>query len=153
MENASRALLITSGVLIGVLILSLAVYLFAYFGSTTAQINSQVAEQQIVQFNTKFTSYEGQKELTIYDVITVAGYAKENNLYHIDNIAEYEVIVYLINPIKKEIQDYSDNEKISLIQNDKSLINASNTKLPTYECNIESYHSNGRVHKVIFTKK
>ena len=39
MENASNALLIAGGVLIGVLILSLAVYLFADFGAKSADIN------------------------------------------------------------------------------------------------------------------
>ena len=58
MENASNALIIAGGVLIGVLILSLAVYLFADFGSTSAEINKKTQEQQLVQFNSKFTTYE-----------------------------------------------------------------------------------------------
>ena len=44
MENASNALIIAGGVLIGVLILSLAVYLFADFGSTSAEINKKTQE-------------------------------------------------------------------------------------------------------------
>lgn len=152
MENASKALLMAAGVLIGVLILTLAVYLFIYFGSTTAQINSQVTEQQTVQFNSKFTSYEGQESLTIYDVITVASYAYENNIYYQDNLSDYEIKVYLINPVRKEIQSDINTRKISLIENDKSLINASNINLPTYKCEVESYHPNGRIHKIKFTK-
>ena len=60
MENASKALIMAAGVLIGMLILSLAVYLYIDFGTSAAQINSQITEQQIAQFNSKFTSYEGQ---------------------------------------------------------------------------------------------
>ena len=41
MENASKALLMAAEVLIGLLILSLAVYLFADFGSTSAEINKK----------------------------------------------------------------------------------------------------------------
>ena len=41
MENASNALIIAGGVLIGVLIISLAVYLFVDFGSTSAEINKK----------------------------------------------------------------------------------------------------------------
>ena len=40
MENASKALIMAGGVLIGVLIISLAVYLFVSFGQTSAEINS-----------------------------------------------------------------------------------------------------------------
>ena len=58
MENASNALIIAGGVLIGVLILSLAVYLFADFGSTSAEINKKTQEQQLVQFNSKFMDYQ-----------------------------------------------------------------------------------------------
>ena len=71
MENASNALIIAGGVLIGVLILSLAVYLFADFGSTSAEINKKTQEQQLVQFNSKFTTYEStEKKWTVYDVVT-----------------------------------------------------------------------------------
>lgn len=88
MENASKALVMAGGVLIGVLIMSLAVYLFVDFGSTSAKINAKNAEQQLVEFNSKFTSYEGYRDddgnwkITIYDIITLAGYAKENNDYY-----------------------------------------------------------------------
>ena len=79
MENASKALLMAAGVLIGVLILSLAAYLFVYFGSTSQQIHEQNEENQINEFNSKFTSYVGKDNITIYDVITVANLATENN--------------------------------------------------------------------------
>ena len=68
-----------AGVLIGVLILSLAAYLFVYFGSTSQQIHEQNEENQINEFNSKFTSYVGKDNITIYDVITVANLATENN--------------------------------------------------------------------------
>lgn len=81
MENASKALIMAAGVLIGILIISLAVYLFVSFGSTSAEIHKQNDEQQIEQFNSQFTSYEGKK-CTIYDVVTVANLATENNKYY-----------------------------------------------------------------------
>lgn len=153
MENASKALTMAAGVLIGVLIISLAVYLFIDFGTTSAKINSQVTEQQVSQFNSKFTSYEGQEGLTIYDVITVASYAYENNVYY-ENLDEYKIKVYLGS---EEIQDtINENDnykgKITLIQMDKSFINAGNLKLPTYKCKVLSYHSSGRIHEIKFSK-
>lgn len=91
MENASKALLMAGGVLIGVLIISLAVFLFADFGSTSAEINAKNAQQQITSFNSKFTAYQGYYEgegnnkdwkITIYDIVSLAAFAKENNEYY-----------------------------------------------------------------------
>lgn len=115
MENASKALIMAGGVLIGVLILSLAVYLFADFGSTSAQINEQNAEKQLTQFNSQFTSYEGKEGLTIYDVITVASLAKENNTYYEDS-DEYKIIIKIKDT---SIQDYNENQKKLLILADQ----------------------------------
>jgi hypothetical protein len=162
MENASNALLIAGGVLIGVLILSLAVYLFADFGSTSADINQRTTEQQLTQFNSKFTVYESSDyKWTIYDIVTVAGYAHENNKYYTDNMTEaeansadfnnnYKITVKLkgsqIFTIKTEnIQDYMADEYNSMIHDEVT----KNTVLPKYNCDI-SYHDNGRVSTITF---
>lgn len=71
MENASKALIMAAGVLIGMIIISLAVYLFLSFGSSSAQLHQEQEEQRLNQFNTQFTSYVGLDN-TIYDVVTVA---------------------------------------------------------------------------------
>lgn len=82
MENASKALIMAAGLLIGILILSLAVYLFVSFGSTSSELHKQNEEKQIEQFNSQFTSYEGKEGITIYDVVTIANLATENNIYY-----------------------------------------------------------------------
>lgn len=90
MENASKALIIAGGVLISVLVLSLAVYLFTVFGGSTKQINDQVTESQISQFNVQFTQYEGQKSIRAYDIVSIANLARQNNeKYDYDNTTEY----------------------------------------------------------------
>lgn len=150
MENASKALVMAAGVLIGVLIISLGVYLFVDFGSTSAEINAQNAEKQITQFNSKFTSY-ADKELTIYDVITVVNYAKENNEYY-EGLAEYQITVKLANDILTDRDEVYLN---NLISTDKNSIVKGSPNLPVYECKSGSikYHQNGRVESLIFNKK
>ena len=164
MENASNAILIAGGVLIGVLILSLAVYLFADFGSTSADINQRTTEQQLAQFNSKFTVYESSDfKWTIYDIVTVAGYAHENNKYYTDNMTEaeansadfnnnYKITVKLkgsqIFSYTENIQDYMADNYNSMIHDEVT----KNTVLPKYNCVI-SYHDNGRVSTIIFNCK
>lgn len=161
MENASNALIIAGGVLIGVLILSLAVYLFADFGSTSAEINKKTEEQQLVQFNSKFTTYEStEKKWTVYDVVTVAGYARENNKYYTDSESDglvdntyfennYKITVRFesINGTTDNLQNYSTDYYNNAIQDDQKNV----TELPRYSCNI-TYHDNGRVKSLIFKK-
>lgn len=148
MENASKALIMAGGILIGVLIISLAVYLFVDFGSTSAQINAQNAQKQLTEFNTKFTSYEDYKDkdgnwkITIYDLITLAGYAKENNEY-------YEVSEGEENFIDVKIGNNSilHTTEITLIN---QYVNQDNGLLTKFEWKETEYHSNGRIKFIKF---
>lgn len=79
MENASKALLMAAGVLMGMMILSLAVYLFANFGGTSSQIHDNAETNQLNQFNSQFISYVGKDNVTIHDVISMANLATQNN--------------------------------------------------------------------------
>ena len=146
MENASKALVMAAGILIGVLIISLAVYLFVDFGTTSAKIHQQTEERQITELNSKFTSYERKNDLTIYDVVTVAGYACENNKYY-ENAEEYKIIVRLSG--KGEIQGYTKEQRNKLIEIENEKIIGLSI-LPTYECQVDSYHENGRIKQISF---
>lgn len=146
MENASKALIMAAGILIGVLILSLATYLIVDFGSTSAQIHKQNEEKQITEFNSQFTAYEGYKnkdgnwQITIYDIITLAGYAKENNEYYKD--VEEEQIKVIVNNI--QIQDNKDEN--SLI---KKYVDSNGT-LKKFKCDSITYNSRGKVNLISF---
>ncbi|OKZ74172.1 MAG: hypothetical protein BHW00_05485 [Clostridium sp. 26_22] len=145
MENASKALIMAGGVLIGVLIISLAVYLFVSFGQTSAEINSQNAQKQINQFNSQFTSYEGNNQLTAHDLITVTNFAIENNKYY-DNDSNYIVEVFLNNTkITDNNNSYIPKRKLE----NETLIGVQYR----YNCKILSYHDNGRIWKIQFKQE
>lgn len=79
MENASQALIMAAGVLIGVLILSLAIYLGATMGNYAADTQKKIDEHIISEFNTEFLKYDGLTNLKIQDVVTLKNYALESN--------------------------------------------------------------------------
>ena len=82
MENASKALLMAGGILIGILILSLMVTLFISSKQVTTRYANTKNEEAIQQFNANFIKYVGQ-ELTIHQVVTICNFAKvENNKIH-----------------------------------------------------------------------
>lgn len=79
MENASKALFIAAGVLIGILILSLGVSLYMSLGGFAEDTQVQINERNIYQFNEEFLKYNKKTNLTIQDVITVRNKALEIN--------------------------------------------------------------------------
>ena len=82
MENASKALLMAAGVLMGVVILSLAAYLFVTFSSSADDVKSEIANNQLNKFNSQFLAYEQREDLTVYDILTAVNLAENNNKYY-----------------------------------------------------------------------
>lgn len=148
MENASNALLIAGGVLVGVLILSLAVYLFVDFGTISADVRTQKEVQQLSEFNSQFTVYEGRTDLTIYDIVTIAGYALENNEYY-ENDNNYKINVFIKSGgHTTDILQNITNNYNGLIMDDQ------NNESPTYTLSSNNivFNSSGRVQALTFTK-
>lgn len=167
MENASKALIMAAGILIGVAILSLAVYLFVSFGSASAEIHEQSDANKINEFNTQFTSYVGKENITIYDVITVANLATENNIkYEYDeqraNGKNSYISVYLkqgrgtLKDIAKGTETKSSDrahEYNNIIQVDINSISESSQELAKYDCVVDVSKTTGLVYKVTFSAK
>ena len=74
MENASKALLMAAGILVGILILALMVTLFISSKQLSTTYDETRQSVAIQQFNVNFTEYIGQ-DLTIHQVITIYNFA------------------------------------------------------------------------------
>ena len=59
MENASKALLFAAGILIAIILISVAVYIVSMSNEATEGVGSQMTEMQLKAFNQKFAVYEG----------------------------------------------------------------------------------------------
>ncbi len=168
MENASKALIMAAGILIGVAILSLAVYLFVSFGSASAEIHEQNDANRINEFNTQFTSYVGKEDITIYDVITVANLATENNIKYeynkqIANGKNSYISVYLKQGTGTSLSDIARGAETSsstrakeynnIIQTDINSISPSSQELTKYDCTVDISKTTGLVYKVTFSAK
>lgn len=149
MENATKALIMAAGVLMGIVILSLAVYEFTSFGISSKEIHKANEETRLNEFNSQFTKYEGKDDVTIYDVITVANLAKENNSYYefsprsLDqNTGKDLYISVILDNNSIENQDQSIYKlKIDSEYNSK------------YTCIATISNDTGRVYKVKFSKR
>lgn len=167
MENASKALLMAGGVLIGILILSLGVYLFVSFYNSTASMQNEMEEAAITNFNNQFLSYDGKEDLTIYDVATVVNLARENNeKFGLTGVGREPgnlyIAVYLNsntnqktgleNDTKFNIYKTNSN-KTTEIDDVKYLHTSSNgtKKLLRYKCEVQVNKDTSVVDKIIFT--
>lgn len=96
MENAVKALYIAAGVLIAVLVLSLAVVLYSSLQSYVENSHKQIKNNDISSFNTKYLNYINyvggklQFELTPQDIVTVANMAYENNIKYNSDPAQWD---------------------------------------------------------------
>lgn len=160
MENASKALIMAAEVLIAMVILSLAMYLVITFGNFSQQVHEQNQEIELTQFNSQFTQFEAMENVTIYDIITVANYARENNQRYELNVSSrdkestYYVSVYRKsgsnnNAIEHESQSILD----TLIKQDiDEMKNKATNYLPKYKCQTFTSSVTGRVYKIIFSR-
>ena len=159
MENASKALIMAAGILIGVLVLSLGVYLFTSFGNSAAQIQKENEINALNKFNSQFTVYQGRKDLTIYDILTVANYASENNKnYNLDsrNRGDQSTFYVGVKLDGKYIEELNTKDQTNKIENFIDELNVNNeTELKNrlYECKIDGTKISqitGRVYEIVF---
>lgn len=126
MENASKALLIAAGVLVGVLLLSLMVTLFVSAGSLSMSYDEAKNAEAIQQFNANFTKYLN-KNLTIHQVVTICNFAEKNGV------------------------QVTNSKNINNIREDVGKYNTAETSVATYTLKIESYSDDGYVNEISFS--
>lgn len=129
MENASKALLISGGVLIAILLLSLFAYIIRQIGASTAGIYSTLEQHEISEFNQQFINFEGRgvlkntSPLTVQDVATLINLARDNN-----EKAKFPTEIAIYNGTKVDSNDLAKSENyIEWLDTNKTANN-------TYKC-------------------
>ena len=160
MENAARALTMAAGVLIGIMIISIAVYLFTSLGNTSSEIYSKVEQTKIDKFNSQFLKYYRLDTCTAHDIVSIANLAKNSNEYY--ELEEGSGYNYYVNVI---VEDYIDNngsattelnfEKLDdakyteFIENNST--NEEKSEIKYFTCtNISQSNITGRVYQITF---
>lgn len=96
MENASKALLMIAGVLLGVLILTIMVYVFNHFGNYNQEVMEEMREKDIQAFNNNFYKFESTTgdiiKVTMHDIVGLVKFAKE---YNTKNGVSYGDAIYI----------------------------------------------------------
>lgn len=145
MENASKALLIAGGILIGIILLSLGAYLFSSAANFGMTYREEEAKQQIEAFNAKFEIYSGIQSLSIHDVITAANLANQNNTHNEYNTGNTGYISVFLDTILIDLEDQAE-----VIQRNIAKEYDGTVRIKLYECTYIGYYENGRIKEIKF---
>lgn len=151
MENATQAMLIAAGVLIGVLILSLAVALFSELEIYVQSSHERIEFNELNAFNTQFSKYV-DVELTIQDVVTAANLAHENNVKY-DIIQDDQINEARGNDLSTYVAVFLNGQPIEHNINERTSELLAHYLGETFRCNPTSiYYSEetGRVYQIFF---
>lgn len=80
MENISKALLIAAGVLIGILVLTIAVYLFINFGKTSREYAEKLDKVEIQKYNGNFDKFIGRDDITAQEIVTTISIIQQKEM-------------------------------------------------------------------------
>lgn len=134
MENASKALLIAGGILIAILIVTVAVYLFANYGSIGKSYDQTLQTTETQKFNENFTRYEGREDVTIQEIVTLYNFVEEyEKKIGIEDEITIKTIPYLDLSNPAEAIDKNQGQKFSV--------------------QIVGYDSSGRINNISIQKK
>ena len=149
MENASKALIIAAGMLIGLIIASLFTYEMIHMAQSAREYQENFENTKIVEFNQQFRKYTGRKDLTSQDIVTIIGFINEWNSQSSETItpethSSVGTSTELYKYIKKINPYNSDNNE----RDELFLTNNSSSK---YSCTLSfNTKAGGRVNKVTF---
>lgn len=151
MENASKALIYAGEILLGVILLTLMVFLFQAAGSFSDKVDKNIETKVINEFNAPLEKYRGKTDITVQDIVTIGNYAKQYN----EQIGEVKLKVIVYNVESKymlaHILSDNKNQQYEFIQKYSNDINTS--EIVYFECIKMNYsEETGRIN-IIELKK
>ena len=116
MENASKALLMAGGILVGMLILALFVTLATSAKELSARYDTEKKVEVIQKFNVNFLKYTGKNDLTIHQVITITNFANENGVMVLGELNKFDIASNIQKKYKLQVLHYNSEGYIDQIE-------------------------------------
>ena len=109
MENASKALLMAGGILISMLVITVAVVLINTYSQLGVTYQDKMVEIEIQKFNSNFTKFEGREDITIHEIVSIVNFTKKYN-------EQTEMDINTILSGEGDLMNLSDEEIVELIK-------------------------------------
>lgn len=144
-----------AGILLGIMILSLMVYIFSIFGNYAKQQDESLGKKNLEEFNSQFTKYEASKEITAHDIVTIANLAKDINTQE----DGYEKIVVSVTgtglspSLTTNMQNLTETQLNSFIESQSLKDVGGKKEIIYFQCQkITFSSSSGRVKSIQFAR-
>lgn len=152
MENASKALIIAGGILLGIITISLLIYMYNKVGNVVDTISGDTTQEELLEFNKGFEVYN-KKIMYGSEIISVINKAIDNNkINEIFSEKNNEYYVDIIVNNHFQLSDYTDYESALIAVDSLSKKTISNNDLKevifkesTFRCNNVKYNNYGRI--------
>ena len=96
MENASKALIMATSILLGIMIISIGVALFTTFSDFGKSTLQKVEDARLAELNNNYLKYQNGYA-TAHDIVSVANLARQNNVkYELQDQAKYNENTYYV---------------------------------------------------------
>ena len=154
MENASNALVMAGGVLIGILLLSVLVIAFNGAADLAKSYDDSVSSTSLQAFNNNFEKYT-LGPVDIQSIITMTHFAKDYNTKN--NLVKGDSIYISVVCERKALEEKTDEELIQFMQENTFVLddkgNEDRTQFQQFICkSIEYNEGTGTVTKITFEK-
>ena len=120
MENASKALLMAAEVLIGILILTLAVYLINVVGKSAQDQEDAIYSKNLTEFNAQFTKYETPDQF--FSISELINRENHGQAPIRDNYLTSADVVSLINLVQEQNNQYASDASGNIDKNNRNFI-------------------------------
>ena len=154
MENASKALVIAAGVLVGIIILSIFAFEMVSISNTGKMYKEQIDMENVYEFNAVYTKYIATN-CSAQDIISVLNYTFEWNQNNPDLITISRIDLLKSTKFnKKTITNITDKKKIdNAIGEDciTFILNNYGTEEFVFKLKIDNYDEDGRINAISIT--
>lgn len=138
MENASNALMLAAGVLIGVIILSVLVTAFRAGGEFASSYEDRMETTAIARFNEKFFRISAKKQITVHDITTLVNLVEDYN-----KKSGAKLIDVQVGKGNSVVDEKTKDQKLEDIKNSKY----------NYVYKYHEYDDTGRIKLIVFERQ
>lgn len=147
MENASKALLIAAGILIGLILITMIIYGYGQISSYYEAKEANKETEQLVEFNKQYIGYN-RDDVRGSDLLSLVNKIIDYNEPKIDDVNEEKINISIyIDDIESFYYNYSDNKSVKLIKSYYTQDNINNDLVKPAD-EIESIYAQGMANKL-----
>lgn len=116
MENASKALLIAAGILIGLIVITMIIYAYGQVSNYYTTKEETKKSEQLAEFNNQYIGYN-RKDVRGSDLLSLVNKIIDYNQPKINDVNDEKIKISInIGNVEEFYFDYSNNKNVKLIE-------------------------------------